>query len=61
MHENFLDIKPFMQKNEEKSGGEGMGRRLSPPKRAVKTKEALERDRELEQKARYKLRENENG
>jgi hypothetical protein len=38
-----------------------MGRRLSPPKRAVKTKEALERDRELEQKARYKLRENENG
>ena len=60
MHENFLDIKPFVQKNEERSG-EGMGRRLSPPKRVVKTKEALERDRELEQKARYKLRENDNG
>jgi hypothetical protein len=61
MHENFLDIKPFIQRNEERNGGEGMGRRYSPPKRVVKTKEAIEKERELEQKARYKLRELENG
>jgi len=63
MHENTLDIKPLIRLNEERSGNhEGLGRRvMPPPKRITKTKEIIEKEKDLEAKARYKLRELENG
>ena len=38
-----------------------MGFKAPPPKRIVKTKQQLDHEKELEQKARYQLRTKENG
>ena len=62
MHENTLDIKPLIRLNEEKSGNnDNFVRRAPPPKRIIKTREMLEKEKELEAKAKYKLKELENG
>ena len=62
-HENMLDIKGLIRSNEERSGGaEGFGvRRPPPPKKIVKSKKELEYEKELEAKARYKVRTLDNG
>lgn len=62
MHENTLDIKSLIKNNEEKMGNnEGYNRRMPHPKRIIKTKEMIDREKELEAKAKYKLKENESG
>lgn len=63
LHENMLDIKGLIRSNEERSGGaEGFGvRRPPPPKKVGKSKKELEYEKELEAKARYKLRTLEDG
>ena len=62
MHENMLDIKNLIRMNEERNGAnERFGHRAPPPKRYIKTKQEIERDRELEAKARYSLRTHEDG
>jgi hypothetical protein len=61
MHENRLDIKSLIKNNEDRMGNnDNMGRRAPNPKRLIKTKEMIDREKEFEAKARYKLRE-ENG
>jgi hypothetical protein len=58
MHENRLDIKALIKSNEDRMGNHGdMGRRPPPPKRIIKTKEMIDREKELEAKANYKLKE----
>ena len=59
----MLDIKGLIRSNEERNGGaEGFGvRRPPPPKKIMKTKKELEYEKELEAKARYKLRTTEDG
>jgi len=49
--------------NEERSGnnGDNFGRRAPPPKRIMKTRDMIDKERELEAKANYKLKELENG
>lgn len=62
MHENTLDIKTLIRMNEDRNpANERFGQRSPPPKRIIKTKEQIEKEKELEAKARYKLRELENG
>jgi hypothetical protein len=40
---------------------DNMGRRIPPNKRIIKTKEMIDREKEFEAKANYKLKELENG
>jgi hypothetical protein len=62
MHENRLDVKALVKNNEERSGNQdNMGRKAAPTKRIIKSKEMIEREKEFEVKAKYKLKELENG
>jgi len=62
MHENRLDIKTLIKNNEERMGNnDNMSRRAPPVKRIVKTKEMIDKEDEHKVKAKYKLKELENG
>jgi hypothetical protein len=62
MHENRLDIKSLIKNNQDRSGNnDNMGRKPTVPKRILKTKEMIDREKEFEARANYKLKELENG
>jgi hypothetical protein len=62
MHENMLDVKNLIRLNEERAGNhDGFNRRMPPPKKFQKTREQIDREKELELKAKYKLKELDNG
>lgn len=62
-HENYLDVKTLIKKNQARNNDTDTigGVKMPPPKRIIKTKEEIEKEKMLEAKARYKLRTHENG
>ena len=62
-HENYLDVKTLIKMNQARNNDMDKigGVKMPPPKRIVKTKEEIEKEKMLEAKARYKLRTNEDG
>ena len=61
MHENMLDIKNMIRLKDEKENAERYGLKFQAPKRQPKTKQEIDYDFELAQKAKYKIRKLENG
>jgi hypothetical protein len=56
-----LDIKPLIRANEERENQERMGVRMPPPKKIQKTKQQIDYEYELAERAKYKLKRLENG
>ena len=61
MHENMLDIKSMIRLKDERENAERYGLKFQPPRRPPKTKQEIDYEYELAQKAKYKLRKLENG
>ena len=62
-HENYLDVKSLIKLNQARNTDVDKigGIKMPPPKKIVKTKEEIDKEKMLEAKARYKLRTLEDG
>ena len=61
MHENMLDIKSMIRLKDERENAERYGLKFQPPRRPPKTKQEIDYEYELAQKAKYKIKKLENG